>query len=198
MIDYNELPLVSIIVIHSREQWFDGCIDSIENSFYPNKEIIVIENMDKTKTIGKCWNEAVKQAKGEMCLFVGDDDALTPEYIMSCVLSFIDRRCKGVEIRGVASNCMAINVEEGAMTPALMYVTGMWERDFLLENPFDESLKKKVDYHWMENGAKKYAQNLTWNFGYIYRQHKGQVSGINLDREAIKYDKHKKRKKKNN
>ena len=196
MIDYNELPLVSIIVIHSREKWFNECITSIEKSFYPNKEIIVIENMERNKTIGKCWNDAVNQAQGEMCLFVGDDDAVMPEYIMGCVLSYIDRRSKGFDIRGVASNCMAINVEEGAMTPALMYVTGMWETDFLKEHPFDETLKKKVDYHWMENGAKRYGNNLTWNFGYIYRQHNGQVSGINLDKEAIEYDRRQKRKKK--
>jgi len=193
MIDYNELLLVSIIVIHSRNEWWQECIQSIDRSFYPNKELIIIENMDRKKTIGKCWNEAIGKAKGEMCLFVGDDDAITPEYIMSCVLSFIDRRSKGIMIEGVASNCMAVNVEEGAMTPALMYVTGMWTTDFLLENPFDETLKKKVDYHWMENGAKKFGHNLTWNFGYIYRQHEGQVSGINLDKEAIEYDKRKKR-----
>lgn len=184
MIDYNELPLVSVIVIHSRNEWFNECVQSIDRSFYPNKELIVIENMDKGKTIGKCWNEGVEESNGEFCLFVGDDDAITPEYIMSCVLSIIDRRSKGMMVEGVASNCMAVNVEEGAMTPALMYVTGMWTRDFLQKHPFDESLKKKVDYHWMERGAKKYAHNLTWNFGYIYRQHEGQVSGINLDKEA--------------
>ena len=68
MIDYNELPLVSVLVIHSRNEWWQECVQSIDRSFYPNKELIFIENMDRKKTIGKCWNEAIGKAKGR-CVY---------------------------------------------------------------------------------------------------------------------------------
>ena len=143
--------------------------------------------MEKSMTIGKCWNDAVNEAKGKYCLFVGDDDAIMPDYPMSLMIGLIDRKARGINIHGITSMNMAVNVDEGRMTPALMWVTGMWETEFLKKHPFDETLPKKVDYHWFNKIGKQNAQIQTWNFGYLYRQHDGQVSGINLDKEAIHY-----------
>ena len=187
MMDYNKLPKVSFIMVQSRQnKWVDIAKSSINIQYYPNKEFIVIDNLKKDKSIGKCYNEGAKKATGMFCLFVGDDDKLAPDYTMSLVLNILYNIINGKKQYGITSHVTAFDDEMEFSTPVLLYPTGMWNREYLLDNPFDEKLKKKIDTEYYNNGGMDVATIVGWNYGYFYRQHDDQVSGRNLSKNKIK------------
>lgn len=189
MLDYNKLPKVSYIMIltrqNSKPQWVKEAMNAIKGQYYPNKEIVTIDNEKKDKSIGKCWNMAVKKATGTYCLFVGDDDKMTPEYTMSLVITILNRRAKGDEKYGVTSYLTLFDTEEQVAGQGKKYPTGMWDRQYLLTNKFDESLKKMIDTDFYKKHSEA-ALIASWHFGYFYRQHDNMVSGRNIKRESLR------------
>lgn len=162
-------------MIHTRDDYLKGAIKSIEDQAYPNVELIQVENMDKKKTIGKCWNVGVEKATGEWCFFLGDDDQITPDYLMSLMI-FV-KTVAPPEMKGVTSYLTAFDTKKSVQVPVKIYPTGMFEREYLIENPFDEELKKRVDTAYYKSGAEEVAGICQWHFGYYYRQHDDMVSG---------------------
>ena len=173
-------PLVSIVIINSRGgEMFDEALQSVRNLFYPKMEIIVEENLQRTRTIGKCWNDAVKDSKGEYVLFVGDDDRVSQDYLISLILyaKTANKHDTTNSIVAYTTYCTAFSHEYQAgmqKTP-----TGMWKRDYLIENPFDETLLRHVDSEYYERSRNnnKMIVTIPHQFGYYYRQHNDKVSG---------------------
>lgn len=175
---FYEYPLVSIVVIVSRlrthRDIVKQCFDSIRNQLYPNTEVLTIDNNDKLATIGKCYNDAVKQAKGKYILFVGDDDYIAPDYLFSLV-HLAEHNPNEVSI----SSYLIMFNEEGTYIPKELIPTGLWRRDYLLANPFAEYLTRFVDSDAFERLKDKGLGTLPAinNYGYFYRVHNNQISG---------------------
>ncbi len=185
MLDFNELPKVSVVMIQTRTNgWFDKAKGSVNNQYYPNKELIIINNLDKKKTIGACWNEGVKRATGKYCLFIGDDDEIAPDYMMSLVINMLESNRKEKR-EGVTSFLTAFDEKENIKSPGSVYPTGMWSKEWLLKKPFDETLKKRVDAIYYKNEGKGRATIVSWNYGYFYRQHDDMISGRSLKKKDI-------------
>lgn len=172
----NNLPKISVIMIHSRDKWLKSAIESVERQIYPNMELIQIENMDKKRTIGKCWNIGVEKAEGDYCFFMGDDDQITPDYLM-CLMTFIKTVPKKSKMRGVTSYLTAFDEEQKKQVPVKIYPTGMFEKKYLEENPFNEKTKKRVDTKYYKDHAENVAGICYWHYGYFYRQHDNMLSG---------------------
>lgn len=179
------VPLVSIVCINTRlstnRNWVRDAYASFRNQDYPDIEVVIIENENKLVTIGKAYNDAVIAAHGKYCLFVGDDDMITDDYVGSLV-GFIQKQANDVKVVGVSSYLTMFKIEnDGQMKtePRELIPTGMWLRDWLLENPFKEYLTKYVDTELMERAKElgyKYPACI-WHYGYFYRSHEKQVSG---------------------
>lgn len=169
--------MVSIIVIQTRQgKYFDEAMKSLSEQIYKNTEIILIENLDFGKTIGKAWNEGVRKAKGEYCFFFGDDDLLSEDYLLSVVALMENNLDNG--IIGITTMLTAFRDDSNEVARFNRYPTGMFKTSYLLENPFDETLQNKVDteYHSRLGSKGHKVAIANWHFGYFYRQHDGQVS----------------------
>jgi len=168
---------ISVIIIDSRSKihpdWVQACINSVKGQTHPVDEIIVIENTDRDKTIGQCWNEGVKQATGDWCFFVGDDCFLARDCVQ-VMLNHTDHKLPCV------TTYMTMFDEENEVYKHINRpCTGMWRREYLLEYPFNESLIKGIDREYFEEAKKRthYPYLIDYYFGHYDRRHDDHRSG---------------------
>lgn len=177
-----DIPKVGIVIVHGRDnkKWFEDCLQSCQMQLYPNFAINVEENLDRSRTIGKCWNDAVKKLQDcKYLYFIGDDDFISPDMLFSLVTTMEMVREKDPLYVQIASYITMID-ERGDQNGYMMKIpTGLWLRDWLIKYPFDENLKKLVDAAQLDLVSKvgNKMQLLNYHFGYFYRQHIGQATG---------------------
>ena len=176
-----EYSKITIGVVNTRQnKEFEFCKHSIDRQIYlpENLEYIEINNLKKEKTIGKCFNEIVQKAKNDWILFVGDDDFLARPYLFNLNVflhNYIEKT--GKSPIAVITNLILYSNEKAISLDAAP--TGMWSREFLLENPFNEILLKYVDTDLIARANEQNAIIIydKTNAGYYYRQHDNNVSG---------------------
>lgn len=168
--------MLSFIVVDSRSdvhpQWVQECVKSLENQSI-ECEIVIVNNIGRKKTIGKCFNQGVQQATGDWCVFVGDDDFVSHDYA-KILTDWINHAIRnGGRIKNVATYMTAFEDETGKKTALARQSTGAWERKYLLDYPFNEKLKKGVDREYIEEMIKRgdLALIIEYYFGYYYRRH---------------------------
>lgn len=141
---------VTVIIIDSRSkihpEWVQAAIQSSQEQTVP-VDIIVVENTERDKTIGKCWNAATQQAKTEWVYFLGDDNWMARDAIQ-VLLNHTDKPAvylttfmtmyDGEVFRSVPRQC-----------------TGMWKKDYILKYPFNEELKSGIDREYLEESKKR-------------------------------------------
>jgi len=178
------MQTVTVIVIDSRSKehpdWVQACIDSILNQTVEVK-LIVVDNTKRDKTIGKCWNEAVKQVDTEWCFFVGDD-------------CFLARDCVQVMLNHTDKNTPCVTTfmtmfDEKEYRVVQRPCTGMWKREYLLKYPFNETLVKGIDREYFEEAVKRNDPYyvISYYFGHYDRRHDDHRSG----RVKLEYPKEK-------
>jgi glycosyltransferase involved in cell wall biosynthesis len=176
---YERFPLITIGVIFSRtdEVMQQRVMGSIHNLYYSNVEFLKVENYDRSKTIGYCRNQIVQQASGEYVAFIDDDDWVMPDYLHA--LAAIRERAlrAGEDPVGVISHLTLI--DETRYQHVQVASPGMWKRQYLLNHPFSETLKKHVTATMMQEAAKakRHIACARWYYGYMYCQHNDNVSG---------------------
>jgi len=178
-------PKVTIVVVNSRlkshPELVKECYDSIRRQNYKNIQIVVMENTDKLVTIGKCFNDGVRRAKGKYVLFVGDDDFISDDYVSTLV--DIIEKTEVTKVVGVSSYLTMFHqnkkTKENIQEPRELIPTGMWLKRYLKKNPFKEYLTRFVDSELMQNAKDKGDVLLIarHSYGYFYRSHPNQVSG---------------------
>ncbi len=108
---WEEWPLVTMITPTKRPHMIKACLDKYSSQTYPNKEWIIIVNMESVdiesvkkivedysdirievlhqeQNIGRCLNYAIGLARGKLWLKIDDDDLYGPEYVTDMVLSW--------------------------------------------------------------------------------------------------------------
>lgn len=169
------LMKLSFIVVNSRgdahPDWVDLCVHSIVNQDDDDAELIVVDNIGRKMTIGKAFNEGVKQASGDWCVFVGDDDIVEQDYT-KVLRKGIDIS-RGQNIVSVATYMTAFDNDTGNHFPMTRQSTGAWKRDYLLKYPFNENLEKGIDREYIEETQKRgdLIFIIKYYFGYYYRRH---------------------------
>jgi glycosyltransferase involved in cell wall biosynthesis len=180
----NNKILFSFIVVDSRSdahpEWVRVCIDSLKNQLdVPEEmEIVVVNNVGRKNTIGKCFNEGVKKAKGEWCVFVGDDDWTAPDYARFLRQYILSRNVvDNNKIVNVATYMTAFDEGTGKKTALARQSTGAWKTSYLKEYPFNENLKKGIDREYIEETIKRGYLSLIveYYFGYFYRRAKEET-----------------------
>ena len=164
--------MLSFIVVNSRSDihpdWVNTCLDSVNNQVEPI-ELIVIDNIGRVETIGKCFNEGVLKSSNDWVCFVGDDDWVAPDYSRTLSL-FIKENLERVV--NIATYMTAFN-EDGQKTALPRQSTGAWNRSYLLKYPFNEKLEKGIDREYIEETVKRgdLCLIIEYYFGYFYRKH---------------------------
>jgi len=171
-------PKISFVVVDSRSdehpEWVGTCIDTIKKQNIPI-ELIIVNNVDRKKSIGKCFNQGVQDAKCDLVAFVGDDDYVSFELAELLWRWFNSEEVKRSNVVRVSTAMTVFNDESGENFPIAREWTGCWKRDYLLKHPFNEKLKSGVDRELVEEAQKRndLMVFVTYYHGYFYRKHDG-------------------------
>lgn len=108
---FLQIPAISVVIpMHNAEATIQRCLDSVVNSDYADYEIIAIDDCSEDRTVeiarnyranlvlleggpyGPAYarNVGVREAKGELVLFVDSDVLIKPDTINLVVQSFVD------------------------------------------------------------------------------------------------------------
>jgi len=185
-----KFPVITVGIVRGRtnEDWFNLAVASVSQQIYRSFaeiDLVVIENFDRKKTIGACYNEIAERAKGDWVFYLGDDDHIAPEYLLSLMLRYFQvlKTQKDKTVVNLVSYSIKFNKKikvNSSKSP-----TGMWRRDYVRNNKFDETLLKYVDTEMFKrlNLSDKYYPAVASNqYGYYYRQHDDNVSGNKIER----------------
>lgn len=179
------LPKISVVIVNSRDdkEMLDRAVNSIKWQFFQVDDIIIIKNLDRKKSIGKCFNIGVKKAKYGLVFFLGDDDWIMADYLLNLNLYLYSRAGADNTVVGGSSYVSAFDPNTKLAVPMIKTPTGMFFKKFLLEFPFDETLPKLIDStHLAKIKKKGYKFVISkGNYSYFATQHKDQVSGSMID-----------------
>ena len=188
-------PKITVGIVRGRDndKWLNKAINSVSFQIYRSFaeiDLVVIENVDRKKTIGKCFNEIAQQSKGKWILYLGDDDHIVAEYLLSLIVRLNQTLeiSRDKEIVNVIS--FTTKFDNKSKYTSSKSPTGMWLKEYVLNHPFDETLEKYVDTEMFNrlNLSNKYFPTVaSHQYGYFYRQHDDNVSGNKIDKKD--YDK---------
>jgi glycosyltransferase involved in cell wall biosynthesis len=184
------LPTITVGIVKGRDNqhWLDLAVKSVSNQLYlkfQELELIIIDNIDRKKSIGRCFNEIAEKAKGDWVFYLGDDDHIVPEYLVSLMLRYNQskKNNKTKEIVNIISLSTIFNKtrkEVSTKSP-----TGIWNTQYVLDNPFNEELKRWVDtemFKRLDMSDLYFPCVASHQYGYYYRQHEDNVSGNKFDK----------------
>jgi len=181
-----ELIGITVGVLNSRTIVIKDCLSSISRQVYPTEmtDFVIVDNMKKQYSIGAGFNQIVNMAKYDWILFVGDDDLIARTYLFNlCVyLQTCREKHPDYDIVGVTTNLIITDNEKRIGIDCAP--TGMWNKQFLKDNPFNETLKRYVDtdlFSRVNNMPDKMIMRDSTNYGYYYVQHGNNVSFNKFD-----------------
>ena len=164
-------PNITVVMIDSRSylhpEMVEVAINSVKKQYHP-VDLIVVNNLNLSNTIGKCWNTAVAQAETEWVLFMGDDDWLSRDYTY-CLNKFVEEK----PYFDAVTTGMTFYNPTGVQIETSQQNTGMWKREYLLKHPFNEKLKKGIDREYVEEAGKRDVRvgHLVYHHGIFVRVH---------------------------
>ena len=174
-------PAISVIMVDSRShlkpEWVEKAINSVKEQAFKDIELIVIDNTERTHSIGRMFNQGVEKAEADWVFFLGDDDFISIDYLGS-LKSFIDKYATEDTVVCTTYSTF-FDDEKREMSINAAIAMGCFRREYLLENKFKEDIKRHVDvemYKRLDAQGKK-VKVCRWHFGAYYRQHGDNVSG---------------------
>ena len=191
----KDIPPITVIMINTlrNEEWFKQAVSSVMNQTYPiddngktKIELLIMNNQDKKKTIGKCWNEMIKRAKHDYIFILDDDDWIAHDLLLSLMLHYLKAKKKPMHKNciGVSPYVTLFEYKDNKKVRYLShyYTSAMVKKEWLLKIPFKENIKSQVDCAWDKDMLKAGKTMLLtcWQYGYFYRQHNKMVSGRNM------------------
>jgi hypothetical protein len=175
-------PAISVIIIDSRSdkhpEWVEKAINSVKDQSFKDIELIVLDNVERKCSIGAMYNRGVELATADWVYLLGDDDFVSPDFFGS-LTTFINLYADNKDVVSCSTYSTFFDDDKKQMSINTMTPFGAFRREYLLENPLDESLEKYIDvniYKRFDKQGKK-AKICRWHFGYYYRQHGDNVSG---------------------
>lgn len=185
---------VDVLMINSRgiaHPWTIAAIDSVKAQHYPETMLLVLDNTDHALSIGAAYNALVKQSSAAFVQFLSDDDAFTVDLVGSSLACLLSARKRSASIVHATTSTTVIIEPEGHTAHASnLLQLGMFEREFLLTNRFNEALSKGIDrdMHSRLDSLAKFRRAplsvpITHQSGYLFRQHIGMAGGMRVQIE---------------
>lgn len=180
-------PKVDIIMAQIRPDdhpWVADAKRSVAEQSYPNLGLIVVDNLDRSLTIGSAWNAAVAHSDADMVLLLGDDDALSADLVSSMVHGWQHLQQQAPNLVHMTTHCTVVDDISRATLHAPVQHTGMFLRRYLVDDPFDADLDRHVGHaklRAISEAQKALGQPMSMailhHYGYIYRQHAFMTNG---------------------
>lgn len=178
---------VDVVMVVSRGMdnlWVMQAAASVRACTYPSLGLLTVDNTDHALSIGKAWNLGVRASSADAVLFLGDDDYIVPDLLFGLVEFMRAHRAQNPELVMVTSPCTAVDEQNRPLMQIPVHHTGMYDRDWLQEHPFNEARQRYVDTEMHDRLAaltrlrgKPLMAAMSYHYGYFYRQHVGMVSG---------------------
>jgi len=175
---------ITIGIVQSRDgAWVEAALKSASSQVYPiDYDIQVFDNRKKKYLVGKAYNELVKMCKSDWILFLGDDDYIMPDYLVSLTTRYNQIALDDInkdDVVGITTYATLFDSVRKIKQLNQKIIQGMWRREYLIDNQFDEKMVNHVDVDLFERTieAKKHIYITAWNNGYYYRSHPNQISG---------------------
>lgn len=181
-------PRVDVCMVRVRSsdhQWVRDAYESVNAQSYEHLGLLDLDNTDRELSIGAAWNACVQASTADLLLFMGDDDALTPDLVSCMVDGYLWMRKDAPNLIRVTTNCTLLDDESKLNGVANgIHHTGMFQRAYLLDHPFDEELGHGVGKamatsidHSQRLLGQPLSVGIMHHAGYIYRQHAFMASG---------------------
>jgi len=182
-----EYPKITLGMVNSRNNHYpQEAIESMRRTLYPLWEekinINILQNLNKELTIGKAFNRLAQDAKGEWIMYIGDDDKIARTMLFNYAVYLLTNAESNPdkEVVCVTGNIILFDDKKEKRQHLQSSPTGMWNVEYLKNNPFDETLERYVDTEMFArtlNENKKTILYAATDYGYYYRQHANNVSG---------------------
>lgn len=190
-----DFPKITIGIVNSREDYINECLNSVNRVVYPgmselydvkifnnyfNKHILT--KKINLRSIGSAFNAIAQKSIGDWILFVGDDDMISrmlPFNYAMYLITYAEKHPEDFKDVVCVTGNMILFDSMGKREHLQSCPTGMWRKEYILNNKFDETLTKYVDTEMFAraiNFNKKLLYAAT-DYGYYYRQHNNNVSG---------------------
>jgi glycosyltransferase involved in cell wall biosynthesis len=182
------IPITVGIVNSRNNDDFRFALESIRRAFYHIEaiDIHVVDNFDKRLSIGAAFNEIADKANNEWVLYLGDDDFITNDYLISLAIGYTTFKEKNPDIEPVVISTKLTLLSETKRVAIDAVPQGMWKRDYVREHRFDETLERWVDTEFFERvmGMGDRILVLNHQYGYYYRQHDNNISGNKFEKKS--------------
>ncbi len=182
-------PKVCVGIVYHREpndKWLLDAMESLSVQSYPNVECITVDNRDNQLTIAAARNSVVSNTDAPFVLFLCEEDMLAPDSIACLVSMHQVGKSTAPTLVHTTHKCVVI-LENGQLAISELHAPGLYERDYLLSNPFDADLTQRVDLNQMvnlRNLALLVKGPTSWcvahHYGYQLREHMFRRDGITI------------------
>lgn len=184
------LPTIDVLLVNSRgadHAWTKTAVASVHGQSYPCG-LLILDNTDHALSIGAAYNELVRNSDAELVVFLSDDDYMEPDLVggMEACMNVARQQNAGVVVH-LTTFCTALVDHSRKMGQVQLPHLGMFRREFLLQHPFNETIEKGVHSDMFERLqrttkflGKPVSACVVHHYGYIYRQHIGQASGMKV------------------
>lgn len=175
----NLVDGITVGIVVTRPEMVKRAIHSVnQQQCCLQVDLVTVNNKDRKRSIGACYNEIVSRSNTLLVAFLGDDDLLMPDYLTALLGARALYRDK-TETYPVVSASLVTLCDGSRFEKYDALSPGLWERSYLVEHPFDEEMEKYVTASYYEEANKRGIEPSLahWNYSYYYYQHSGNVSG---------------------
>lgn len=186
----RRMPTIDVLMVNSRgadHPWTKLAVASVHGQSYPCG-LLILDNTDRALSIGAAYNELVRTSDAELVVFLSDDDWIEPDLVggMEACMHVARQQNAGVVVHLTTFCSVLVDHTQAAGQVHLPHL-GMFRREFLLEHPFNETLEKGVHSDMFDRLqrttkflGKPVSACVVHHYGYHYRQHIGQASGMKV------------------
>lgn len=186
-IEQEPLPRVDVLIVQSRQDtaWLDAAVASVEQQGYPNTGLWVIDNIDRSLTLGQAWNIGVQASTAELVLLLREEDILTADLVDTLITFFDAGRRSTPSLVHVTNFITVLDERTGRTGAAPLAHAGMFLRSMLVEQPFSIELDHTAPAEVLARIKQATSGPVTFgvahHHGYIWRNHPFRIDRLNVN-----------------
>ncbi len=170
---------LTIAIVQTRKKYLNSLLHGLTLQDTEIK-VDILDNFEKDKSIGQCYNILADRCTTDWICYVGDDDVIAEDYVDNVMKAYYRRQNMYKNPVALLTGSTLFD-EKGAKKITSAFPTGFWKADFVRATRFDETLVRQVDTEFatrvIKSGKDISIIKMDWIVGYYYRQHTSNISG---------------------